>query len=273
MKMPSNLDRFKKDLAALIDLGDKLHIALQCECNPEGFKAAVQKEFKDAEKIKTLISKLPKFNDKYQTWYSEAKALVTQLLPERIADFVRLYEKPKTRKAITYESYTIEDCLQGLTVTQVWGKEKVVGPDAAIPLIQQQVNILKSASQRFESSLFDIRQLVQADLFDSELDAATELSKHKFARAAGAVAGVVLEKHLAQVCGNHSVAITKTAPHISDLNDALKAANVIDVPQWRFIQHLGDLRNLCDHNKKAKPTEEQVNDLIAGVAKTIKTLF
>ncbi len=89
----------------------------------------------------------------------------------------------------------------------------------------------------------------------------------------GAMAGVVLEKHLRQVCSNHSVKISKKAPTINDLNDLLKAANVVDVPQWRLIQRLGDIRNLCDHNKKIDPTAEQVTDLIAGVAKTIKNLF
>jgi hypothetical protein len=54
---------------------------------------------------------------------------------------------------------------------------------------QQQLAILKAVKARFESSLFDIRQLVQSDLFDSELDAAKELAKHGFARAAGALAG------------------------------------------------------------------------------------
>ena len=62
---------------------------------------------------------------------------------------------------------------------------------------------------RFESSLFDIQQLVTADLFNSELDAASELAKKKFLRAAGALAGVVLEKHLRQVCKSHSVTIRK----------------------------------------------------------------
>ena len=58
-----------------------------------------------------------------------------------------------------------------------WEKEKVVGTDAAIPRFRQQLNIVSSVKKRFESSLFDIRQLVQADLFDSELDAAKELNK------------------------------------------------------------------------------------------------
>ena len=101
----------------------------------------------------------------------------------------------------------------------------VVGPDAAIPRFKQQLSIVRSLRDRFRSSLFDIRQLAQADLFDSELDAAKELAKNKFARAAGAVAGVVLERHLKEVCGNHGVTIRKRDPQISDLNDVLKGAN------------------------------------------------
>ncbi len=120
--------------------------------------------------------------------------------------------------------------------------------------------------------MFDIRQLVQADLFDSELDAARELLSNKFSRAAGATVGVLLEKHLAQVCDNHAVKIAKKNPTIADFNEALKASNVIEIPQWRFVQHLADLRNLCDHNKKSEPTDDQVSDLIDGVSKVIKTV-
>jgi hypothetical protein len=112
-----------------------------------------------------------------------------------------------------------------------------------------------------------------ADLFDSELDVAAALAKNKFYRPAGALAGVVLEKHLTHVCENHSIKLPKKSPVINDLNEALKEANVIDVPQWRFVQHLADIRNLCVHNKQAEPTMEQVQDLIAGVNKAIRTLF
>ena len=140
-------------------------------------------------------------------------------------------------------------------------------------MLQQQVSILQSVERRFESSLFEIKQLVQADLFDSELEAAKELLKKRFVRAAGAVAGVVLEKHLGQVCENHKVDVTKKNPGISDFNDLLKRADVIDVPQWRAIQHLGDLRNLCDHDKKTEPSIEQLQELISGVEKTTKNLF
>jgi hypothetical protein len=75
------------------------------------------------------------------------------------------------------------------------------------------------------------------------------------------------------VCVSHGVKVTKKSPTIADLNDALKGAGVIDVSQWRFIQHLADIRNLCDHSKASEPTVEQVGDLIAGVMKIVKSLF
>ena len=135
------------------------------------------------------------------------------------------------------------------------------------------LNILKSIERRFESSLFDIRQLVQADLFDSELDAAKELNKNRFSRGAGAVAGVVLEKHLGQVSLNHNLKITKKNPSISDLNDSLKSSEIYETPTWRKIQHLGDIRNLCDHNKDREPKKEEVEELILGVEAIIKTVY
>lgn len=269
--MTINIDRYKKDLDSLMAQGKLLQNAIQFECYPEDFGAELRKV--DSKRAKEILASIPSFKEEYQTWYSEVKVLLKQLLPDRLDDFVRHYEKPKTRKDISFENYKIEDYLQGLEVTRGVQKEKVVGPEAAIPQFHQQLNILKAVNHRFESSLFDIRQLVQADLFDSELDAATELLQKKFIRAAGAIAGVVLERHLSQVCDKHTIKMAKKSPHISDFNDALKNADIIDTSQWRFIQHLADIRNLCDHNKKVEPTKDQVQDLISGVTKTIKSLF
>jgi hypothetical protein len=266
--MPSNLEKYKAGLAALVEQGAMLLVALQYEHYPERVEKLYAEKSLDFAALK---AKLPRFSSDYQNWYSEARAVVKQLLPDRLENFVGHYEKPKSRKDITWENYVIEDSLQGLRVSR--GGQKVVGADAAIPQFEQQLNILGSAEKRFESSLFDIKQVLQADLFDSEAAAARELLKNGFGRAAGAVAGVVLEKHLAQVCENHKVKVTKKDPTVSTLNDLLKDSGVFDVAPWRFIQHLGDLRNLCDHNKKREPTTEEVEELIAGVEKITKTLF
>lgn len=48
---------------------------------------------------------------------------------------------------------------------------------------------------------------------------------------------------------------------------------MLDVPAWRNIQRLGDLRNLCDHNKHRDPSDEEVAELLDGVERLTKTLF
>jgi hypothetical protein len=256
--MTTNLDRVKKDLDALLELGGQLEMAMQYEAAPKEFKAAVAKAVASKELKSTadeFLEKLPSFSGEYQRWYSESIALLRQLLPDRVADFVRHYEKPKGRKDITFE------------------KEVVVDSSAAIPQFRQQLAMLKAAKARFESSLFEIRQLVQADLLDSELEAAEVLAKHKFTRAAGALAGVVLERHLSQVCVDRKLPTGKKNPTIADFNETLKAGGAIDLPQWRFIQHLADIRNLCDHSRTPEPTADQVTDLLAGAKKVTKTVY
>ena len=268
-----NLKQYKDDLERLIASGEVLEITMVYECDPEAFEKFARKESGEkAEKVENALKKMPSFSAGYQAWYSEAKALVRQLLPDRFDDFSIYYEKPKTRKELTYESYRISDYLLGLRMKNGFGKE-IVGPSAAIPLFRQQLAIVKAVKNRFESSLFDIRQLVQADLFDSELEAAKDLVKNGFLRPAGVVAGVVMEGHLAQVCDNHGITFRKRDPTIADFNDALKKADVLDTPQWRSNQHLGDIRNLCAHKKGVEPTKEQVNALVDGVMKLTKTLF
>lgn len=262
-----NIKRYQDDLKRLINVGERLLAVIIYEYDLKQTKEQTEDMLREqlGDRAMEILKDCPSFPKTYQSWYSEAKVVISQLLPDRLNDFVEYYEKPKSRKYLTYESYRIADCLLGL-------ETDYVGPRAGIPLFEQQLAIVKAVQGRFESSLYDIRQMLQSDLFDSELEAAEELAKCGFLRAGGALAGVVMERHLGQVCKNHAVKLRKKKPTIADYNDALKEADVIDVPRWRLNQHLGDLRNLCDHSKDAEPTREQVTDLLSGVMKLTKTL-
>ncbi|WP_429949645.1 hypothetical protein ACQYWY_21915 [Comamonas sediminis] len=266
--MRNNLEKFRQDLEKLSKLGRQLLESMYHTCYPKQYLEQMEKIH--GEKLTQALKKLPDFNSEYQTWYSESISLLKQVLPDRVDDFKRQYQKEKTRKEVDYESYRIEDYLIDLQITR--NGQVIVGKDAAVSKYEQQLSILNAAAARFESSLFDITQLVQADLLDSEIEAAEVLAKHKYLRAAGAVAGVVIEKHLSLVCSNHQLKLSKKNPSIADFNEALKLSGVIDTPQWRFNQHLADIRNLCDHAKE-EPTAEQVKDLLAGTKKIIKTIF
>lgn len=261
----SNLDRMRKDLERLVAEGHRLLLRMIFDLFPD--EVAKQHGTTKTE----LQKELPIFEHNYQRWYSESLAMLSVLLPDRVNDFKAYYQLPRPPKELNHTTYTISDYLKGTRVVR-GGHEEVVGKKAAQDPMQQQVQIVSAATARFESSLFDIKGMAQADLFDNELDVAAELNKNGFARGAGAVAGVVLEGHLATVCANHSVGIAKKKPTLFDFNEALKAANVIDQQTWRFIQHLTDIRNICDHKGK-DPTKENVNDLLEGVRKIFKTVF
>lgn len=194
--------------------------------------------------------------------------LVSLFLKE---DFRSYYAPKAARKEIRYSNYTMSDYLRGTTISRAG--EVIVGPSAGNAAMFQQFNIISGLANRFASTLYDIKTLLHADLIDDELHAADELNKKGFQRGAGAMAGVVLEGHLAAVCERHNITVRKKDPSISELNDALKAASIADVAQWRFIQHLGDLRNKCDHKKATEPTKEEVTSLIEGVRKITKTLL
>lgn len=266
--MTTNLSKYKADLDKLLALSDKMHADLALRHRAESGKLSkdLQEKYENVE---------GSFEGNYQAWYTESVSVIRQLIPERLAEFQELYKGDGKRKTTDLQTYHIQDWLNGVRANIVRGTTDKVFNDLAIVTMRfnTQTSIVKAVQGRFESSLFDIQQLVRADLFDSELDAARELSKNGFHRAAGAVAGVVLEKHLGQVVVNHTIVMKKKHPTISDFNDLLKNVNVLDVPAWRNVQRLGDLRNLCDHNKHRDPTKEEINELINGVEKLTKTLF
>lgn len=244
--MPSNLKKYKKDIEELIKKGERL--------------LSILKTNEDLERFRRY----------YEIWYSESLSLVKVVLPNRVEDFEKYYYQKGKESLKDYITYTPPRS-EGMKLDFDYIPAEVV--DYAKSLFENQLGIVKAAKRRFESSLFDIRQLVQADLFDSELDAARELNKKGFTRGAGAVAGVVLEGHLSRVCENHKIKVTKKKPTINDYNQLLKDNDVIEMKDWRFIQLLADLRNLCDHDKKREPKKEEIEELIKGVDKITKIIF
>lgn len=240
----TNLEKYRKDIKKLIENGETIF-----------------------HKLKTQ-GDLTKQKQNYEIWYSEALYIIKIILFDRLDDFKKMYYNEKTKNGLKNYFLQYDDN----SADGNW-LDNTNYCSLAKSLLDNQLGILKSCEKRFESSLFDIKQLLQADLFDSEIKVAEELNNKGFIRAAGAIAGVVLEAHLSQVCNNHSLAIKKKDPTINDFNEFLKSNNVIEISIFRTIQFLGDLRNKCDHKKSQEPTKEEIQKLIDGVNEIIKTLF
>ena len=272
--MSERSKKFKEQLDALIVKGNSLDLAMRHDCYGGAFEEQISEMLKgDAAEIEKYFKALPNFNWEYQAWYSEAQAVIKQVIPDRLSDFTSYYEHPRVRKEINFQNYMIRDYLQGLRITRNGGSVIVVDGSAAIPEFEQQRNIVRAAKAALESKLMDLTAVLQADLFDSEVESAGALAKAGYLRAAGAICGVVLEKHLHHVCDIHNIKVAKKNPGISDLIQLLKDGSVITVAQWRFIQSLADIRNLCDHAKGREPTKDEIVDLVAGTEKTLKQVF
>lgn len=249
---------YEEDYDKLIKLGNELQEFYVTYCNSET----------DLKKRQQVWQK---FFIKYQPWYSESISLIKVVFPDRLEEFKNLYERQTKRKDVSYDNYVIEDALDGLIVKS-YGSI-ICEPSSALVKFQRQLAILYSLQKIFTSSLFSIKTLLQADLFDNDIDAANLLNKNGYHRAAGAMCGVVIEQHLKDVCSNHGIEIKKSNPGINDLNELLKSNSVYQIAIFRKIQYLADIRNKCDHKKQEEPSKEEVKELIDGTSWLIKNVF
>jgi len=223
--------------------------------------------------LATDIEDTIKFGTAYQEWYSRAIKVVEALAPERLKEFTEYYLIDPKRKLTDVSNYVIQDYIMAIGARKNSYDKPLWDVNNLIQIrVMNQFQIITSLESRIDSVLQDVTGYLFSELQDKELEAATKLMKVS-PRAAGALAGVVLERHLQQAANNHEIKLRKRAPTISDLNDPLKQKGVYGTPVWRKIQLLADIRNLCSHQKEEEPTKEQVSELIDGVNSIIKTVF
>lgn len=245
----------KNEVKQLVELGAKICLALEPKTE-KNIKKCADFHF---------------FLENYEVWYTKSLLIIKQITPDRLQDFTQLYLNPK-RKELSLSTYCAADALRNLTAKNPFDFSYTYGPWSARYCIHSQLRMVEACRDKFDSKIFDIQVILQADIFDSELESAKHLLKMGFLRASGAICGVVLEKHFKGVCEKRGLAIKKKNPTIADYNDILKDC-AYDTVEWRRVQRLGDIRNLCDHSKDREPTKEEVEELISGTERMTKTIY
>ena len=213
----------------------------------------------------------PDFRFKYQSWYSRALKAVELLAADRYEEFRRYYEPDPKRKEISYGTYVIQDYLKGAAPNTLTHPNFDHFYQVKLGLYNQ-VSILSGLMDRMDLVLSNIQEELYVELTDDEIEVAKELLKVNV-RAAGAVAGVVLEGYLGKTCSNHGIKFRKKNLGISDFNEALRNDGSYKTPTWRKISYFGDIRNLCTHKKQDDPTVDQVQELIDGTEWVVKNVF
>ena len=127
-------------------------------------------------------------------------------------------------------------------------------------------SVFVAAKEDFEGGyLFSTRTIVQAELFDSELEQAQELYDGGYISAAAVIAGVVLETSLRELCDRNSI------PHgkLDKMNSDLAKVGQYNKLMQKRITALADVRNSAAHGKPSEFTSNDVADMIRDVARFV----
>ncbi len=267
--MSKNKKLIKNELEALSKLGNI--ILLKASLDEGGQLSKEEKNrIESHDDFKQYSKKSSGVKADYQQWFTKASSVVKRLIPDRYEEFIELYRKKKKNNKTDTTMPTISDYLLGVKLIR--GKKTMSTFGNFFSKMETQINILQSCIPMIDSKLSNIEGILLFELFDTELQAAKDLLKKKYYRAAGALAGVTLEIHLSKVCANHGLTFRKNNPTISNFNEELKNNSIIDTPTWRLIQRLGDIRNLSVHSKEREPRDSEIEDLIIGCEKLISEL-
>lgn len=109
--------------------------------------------------------------------------------------------------------------------------------------------------------LTSIKNLIQADVFDSELEQAEELLSNGYKLAAAVIAGVVLETTLRDICTRENLNHGK----LDKMNSDLAKAGVYNKLQQKRITALADIRNSAAHGKPEEFSEADVSNMIRDI--------
>jgi len=122
--------------------------------------------------------------------------------------------------------------------------------------------IFLAAREDFEGGyLTSVRNLVHAELAESELEQASELLKAGYFSAAAVVAGVVLETALRTLCDRHEISHGK----LDRMNADLAKAGQYNKLLQKRITALADIRNSAAHGKtdefQSADVESMINEI------------
>lgn len=122
--------------------------------------------------------------------------------------------------------------------------------------------VFMAAKDDFQGGyLSSVKILVQAELFDSELEQASELLASGYKGPAAVVAGVVLETALKDLCTQNSIPHAK----LDKMNSDLAKAGLYNKLQQKKVTALADIRNSAAHGDWDSFNENEAKEMIRDV--------
>ncbi|WP_417498584.1 DUF4145 domain-containing protein [Methylophaga sp.] len=140
--------------------------------------------------------------------------------------------------------------------------EKPYSMESSFSVAQRLGAVFHAVKEDFEGGyLSSIKNLIQAEVFESELEQAQELLDNGYKLAAAVIAGVVLETALRDLCDQENIAHGK----LDKMNSELAKSGKYNKLQQKRITALADIRNNAAHGKSENFTDEDVKLMVRDV--------
>lgn len=140
--------------------------------------------------------------------------------------------------------------------------EEPINMDDSYSAFKRVKPVFLAARDDFQGGfLISVKNLVQAELFDSELEQASELLNNGYKGPAAVVAGVVLETTLRDLCSDNSIPHAK----LDKMNSDLAKAGIYNKLQQKKITALADIRNSAAHGDWDSFNDDEVKEMIRDV--------
>lgn len=152
---------------------------------------------------------------------------------------------------------------------QVFLREKDNGLSSPSKLRNSIPVVLAAYDDLKNGFLISFKQIIQADVFDSELEQAKSLLDSRYKNAAAVIAGTVLETAIKELCQNNGIDLEKKK--LTRLNDDLAKAGVYNTLQQKQVTALADIRNNAAHGDYEKFTQQNVEDMIKEIERFLLT--
>jgi len=219
-----------------------LHLLKNVPFNPRSYDDAFGGKYTTPSgELKILQETL--FRD-YQKWYSSSRHLVNDYMPERIAEFEEFYTR----------------IIHGLKLESGWGiHDKSEYINSWSNDFLNQLGILLSVQLVAEIKEKSLRRILASDIANSEIEESELLFKNKRYRAAGAVAGVALERYLKTLCEINDVEYKTRG--ISSLAHSVhtERPSKLDDTVLKQMIYLAGIRDDCVHPNDIPDDELEAN--------------
>jgi len=125
--------------------------------------------------------------------------------------------------------------------------------------------VLRAANNDHSNGyLFQLNQLVRAEVFDDILEQGEYLHEQGYYQAAGVLADAVLEDSLRKLCERNGISLDMT-PKLDSMNAELAKKGVYSVLIQKRITSLADIRNKAAHGKWNDFSSSDVKDMLKHV--------